>query len=259
VAETSGQTTLELHGVSKFFGGVRAVDDLSFALGAQEILGLIGPNGSGKSTTVNLISGTLPVTSGSIKLDGKPIERETEPSRAALGLARTFQTAALFPGFTALEQMLLGGYVQTQIRGIRSILRSRHARAEEARQIASAHELLSFVGLAGMADAPVENLSSAQQRLLMIGAALAARPRALLLDEPAAGMVAAERKALGDLILAIKARGTSVLVIEHHMALIMNVCDRIVVLNFGRKIAEGPPERIRADPAVIDAYLGASH
>lgn len=259
MAETSGQTTLELHGVSKFFGGVRAVDDLSFALGAQEILGLIGPNGSGKSTTVNLISGTLPVTSGSIKLDGKPIERETEPSRAALGLARTFQTAALFPGFTALEQMLLGGYVQTQIRGIRSILRSRHARAEEARQIASAHELLSFVGLAGMADAPVENLSSAQQRLLMIGAALAARPRALLLDEPAAGMVAAERKALGDLILAIKARGTSVLVIEHHMALIMNVCDRIVVLNFGRKIAEGPPERIRADPAVIDAYLGASH
>lgn len=259
MAETSGQTTLELHGVSKFFGGVRAVDDLSFALGAQEILGLIGPNGSGKSTTVNLISGTLPVTSGSIKLDGKPIERETEPNRAALGLARTFQTAALFPGFTALEQMLLGGYVQTQIRGIRSILRSRHARAEEARQIASAHELLSFVGLAGMADAPVENLSSAQQRLLMIGAALAARPRALLLDEPAAGMVAAERKALGDLILAIKARGTSVLVIEHHMALIMNVCDRIVVLNFGRKIAEGPPERIRADPAVIDAYLGASH
>jgi ABC-type branched-subunit amino acid transport system ATPase component len=259
VAETSGQTTLELHGVSKFFGGVRAVDDLSFALGAQEILGLIGPNGSGKSTTVNLISGTLPVTSGSIKLDGKPIERETEPNRAALGLARTFQTAALFPGFTALEQMLLGGYVQTQIRGIRSILRSRHARAEEARQIASAHELLSFVGLAGMADAPVENLSSAQQRLLMIGAALAARPRALLLDEPAAGMVAAERKALGDLILAIKARGTSLLVIEHHMALIMNVCDRIVVLNFGRKIAEGPPERIRADPAVIDAYLGASH
>jgi branched-chain amino acid transport system ATP-binding protein len=249
---------IKLSAVSKYFGGIRAVDGLSFAVYPGEIVGLIGPNGSGKSTTVNLLSGLLPVTSGEIILKGTPITRLPENERVGAGLARTFQTATSFAGFTVFEQVLLGCHTRMATPAASSVLRSAASRADHAHHADKVAEILVLVGLADVADDLVESLSSAQQRLLMIATALASEPQLLLLDEPAAGMVAAERKALGDLIKAIRARGVAVVVIEHHMSLIMEVCDRIVVLNFGQKIAEGTPQEIRNDPRVIDAYLGES-
>lgn len=250
---------IELSGVTKHFGGIRAVDDLSFSVSRGEVVGLIGPNGSGKSTTVNLLSGALPLTSGNIVLDGRSISSMAEPDRVAIGLARTFQTATYFPGFTVFEQVLLGCHTQAKTPAVSSIFRSRASQTDTDEQANRVREILAFTGLAGLETWPVETLSSAQQRLLMIATALAAGPKLIMLDEPAAGMIAAERKALGQLIATIKARGISVILIEHHMSLIMDVCDRIVVLNFGQKIAEGPPEQIRSNPDVIQAYLGVAH
>jgi ABC-type branched-subunit amino acid transport system ATPase component len=250
---------LQLRDVGKNFGGVQAVRGLSFSLHRGQVLGLIGPNGSGKSTSVNLISGTLPVSSGVIEFGGKNVNDLSIYARVPLGLARTFQTTSLFPEFSVHNQVLTACHSRFRSSAWAAVFRLPAARSEEVRQRARADEILDFVGLGNVAQEFASSLSSAQQRLLMIATALASEPALVLLDEPAAGMVAMERKELTGLIKRIQARGVALLVIEHHMGLIMEVCEQIVVLNFGQKIAEGTPAEIRSNPGVIDAYLGGSH
>jgi len=247
---------LRVDTLAKNFGGVKAVRDLSFEVSAGEILGLIGPNGSGKSTTVNVLAGVFPATSGSILLAGQSIERKTEAERVASGMARTFQTARVFPEFTVRQHVAMGCHTIQKVNPFASILPfgawTRH-QAEINRHVS---DILQLCALDDVADRRVGSLSTGQQRFLMIATALAAKPRILLVDEPAAGLVEHERQALAALVRGIRQRGIAVIMIEHHMALIMALCDRIVVLNFGAKIAEGSPAEIRANPAVIDAYLG---
>ncbi|MGL4637917.1 MAG: ABC transporter ATP-binding protein [Beijerinckiaceae bacterium] len=249
-------TILRVDRLSKNFGGVRAIRDLSFDVATGEILGLIGPNGSGKSTTVNVLAGLLPASSGSIFLAGNSIENLPEPARVTKGLARTFQTARVFPEFTVRQHVTIGCHTIQQTSPFASILPPGVSSGPDSNMEKHVEDLLQLCSLTSIADRPVASISSAQQRFLMIATALAARPKVILVDEPAAGLVEHERQELAELIRGIRKRGVAVVIIEHHMALIMALCDRIVVLNFGSKIAEGTPAEIRANPAVIDAYLG---
>lgn len=250
------ETILRVEMLAKSFGGVKAVRDLSFEVSAGEILGLIGPNGSGKSTTVNVLAGLLPPTSGSILLGSDAVERMPEAERVAKGLARTFQTARVFPEFSVRRHVTMGCHTIRLSNPLASVLPLGLSSRDDAETDRHVDDVLQLCSLTHIADHPVGSISSAQQRFLMIATALASRPRILLVDEPAAGLVEHERQTLAELIRGIRKRGVAVLIIEHHMALIMSLCDRIVVLNFGSKIAEGKPAEIRANPAVIDAYLG---
>ncbi len=247
---------LRVEGLSRHFGGVRAVDDVSFAVGEGEIVGLIGPNGAGKTTVINLLSGLLPPTAGRIafagtRLDGLPPYRITRA-----GVARTYQNIRLFGGLSALDNVIVGTHIRTRAPFAARLLFLPGVRREEAAAREAARRQLDRVGLAARAGDRATSLPYGEQRRLEIARALAARPRLLLLDEPAAGMNPAEMATLIALIRALAAEGQTILLIEHNMQVVMSVCERIVVLNFGRKIAEGTPAAISRDREVIAAYLG---
>ncbi len=252
----SSEVLLTVKGLAKHFGGLKAVDGVDMQVRRGEIQALIGPNGSGKTTILNMLSGLYVPSAGEIFLEGKPIGGQKPNIITSLGIARTFQNIRLFGELTVLENLLVGQHCQSGAGLAASIFQPPWQKAEEARMRAKALELLRFVGLRGKEFTKSSSLPYGQQRLLELARALASDPRLLLLDEPAAGLNAAETEALVGLLFQICKRGITILLVEHDMSLVMNVSDHITVLNFGRKIAEGPAEVVENNPEVIDAYLG---
>ncbi len=251
-----GAPILEVDNVTLKFGGVTALDGVSFDIKEGEILGLIGPNGAGKTTCFNVMTGVYRPTSGEARFTGKSLAGLKRFQITRLGIARTFQNIRLFRSMTALENVLVGADVHSSVGVLRALFRTPRQRSEQKAAEERAHELLELVGIRGKADELAANLSYGDQRRLEIARALATNPKLLCLDEPAAGFNPAEKQKLMELIKKVRDTGYTVLLIEHDMRLVMGVTDRIVVLEFGRKIAEGKPAEIRENPAVIAAYLG---
>jgi branched-chain amino acid transport system ATP-binding protein len=247
---------LEVQGLSRSFGGLKAVDGVGFAAQAEKITAVIGPNGAGKSTLFNLISGSIAPDSGQVAFDGAEITGRQPHEIARLGVSRTFQGIKLAKGMTALENVMIGRHTRSRAGFLSAMLALPWSRSEERSIREEAMRAIELLGIAQYASRPAGSLPFGIQRSVELARALASEPRLLLLDEPASGLNVRETRVLSELILRIRGMGISVLVVEHDMSLVMGISDEVVVLNFGRKIAQGRPKEIQADPEVISIYLG---
>ena len=239
------------------FGGVAALGGVSFTVERGSVTSLIGPNGAGKTTAFNVITGYLPPTSGEVTYEGAALTGLRPHDIAGRGVVRTFQKTSLFPTLTVFENVMIGLHLRARATLGQALFRRRTVKAEDTALAGEADEILTFVGLARHRETVASGMAYGEQRLLELAIALAARPRLLLLDEPAAGMTAAEKVEVTGLIQKIRGRDVTVLLVEHDMRLVMGISDRVIVLNYGKVIADGPPAAVTAHPDVIRAYLGS--